>query len=338
MLPEAAKFIDDWQAAQKARLEIGIEEDSYVYLHLNADDDQPHHVGVGHTIGRPWGMKRRNSKHKNKVEKHGVRVEIISEDLTDAQAKWWEVRWIKVLREAGYELTNLTDGGDGLTSEVAFRINGTAEARRKNSEGVRRAKKNAPDRWFNIFSPEQAFEIGVRLGTKKQVAEFFGISTSTLSKIRAHFDALLGVPPQRIKGNKGKRPTEDVILRRKASFKKTWAKRTKEQKEDFSEKVSKGRMAAPSHWSNRLTETDLWNIGTLLLSTKELSSKYGITKSQVGYIRNKIEKLIGAPPRRKHIPGRKVGLALVSEERRTEIALKIWETRRRNKLLNQGVE
>jgi hypothetical protein len=113
MLPEAAKFIDDWQAAQKARLESGVEQDSYVYLHLNADDDQPHHVGVGHTVGRPWGMKRRNTKHKNKVAKHGVRVEIISEDLTDAQAKWWEVRWIKALRNSGYDLTNLTDGGDG---------------------------------------------------------------------------------------------------------------------------------------------------------------------------------------------------------------------------------
>jgi hypothetical protein len=117
MLPEAAKFIDDWQAAQKARLESGIEEDSYVYLHLNADDDQPHHVGVGHTIGRPWCMQR-NAKHANKVAKHGVRVEIISEDLTDAQAKWWEVRWIKALRAAGYDLTNLTDGGDGVRGEL----------------------------------------------------------------------------------------------------------------------------------------------------------------------------------------------------------------------------
>ena len=115
MLAEAAKFIDDWQAAQKARLHSGVEEDSYVYLHLNADDGQPHHVGIGHTVGRPWGMRsNRNRKHRNKVAKHGVRVEIISEDLTDAQAKWWEVRWIKALRAAGYDLTNLTDGGDGL--------------------------------------------------------------------------------------------------------------------------------------------------------------------------------------------------------------------------------
>jgi hypothetical protein len=114
MLPEAADFKRNWQAAQKARLAEGVEADSYVYVHLNADDGIPHHVGIGYTIDRPWEMTAsRNKKHKNKVNKHGVRVEILASDLTLEQACFWEIRWIAALRAAGHELTNLTDGGEG---------------------------------------------------------------------------------------------------------------------------------------------------------------------------------------------------------------------------------
>jgi len=113
MLPEAAAYKRKWQKAQRARLKDGCVNDSFVYLHLNADDDLPHHVGMGDVAKRPWEMKAsRSSKHKNKTAKHGVRVELISDELTWENAQWWEVRWIKALKAVGFELTNLTDGGD----------------------------------------------------------------------------------------------------------------------------------------------------------------------------------------------------------------------------------
>jgi len=114
MLQEAAAYKKNWQKAQRARLKSGCVNDSYVYVHLNADDSLLHHVGMGYTSGRPWEMKNsRSSKHKNKVAKHGVRVELIADCLTLENALWWEVRWIKALKAVGYELTNLTDGGEG---------------------------------------------------------------------------------------------------------------------------------------------------------------------------------------------------------------------------------
>ena len=113
MLAEATAYKKNWQKAQRARLKDGCDEDSFVYLHLNADDDVPHHVGMGDTVKRPWEMKAsRSSKHKNKTAKHDVRVELIADELTWENAQWWEVRWIKALKAVGYELTNLTDGGD----------------------------------------------------------------------------------------------------------------------------------------------------------------------------------------------------------------------------------
>jgi hypothetical protein len=114
MLQEAAAYKKNWQKAQRARLNDGCVEDSFVYLHLNADDDVAHHVGMGDVAKRPWEMKNsRSNKHKNKTAKHGVRVELIADELTWENAQWWEVRWIKALKAVGYELTNLTDGGEG---------------------------------------------------------------------------------------------------------------------------------------------------------------------------------------------------------------------------------
>ena len=114
MMQEAQRYKDDWQAAQRLRVKSGSANDSFVYVHLNADDDLPHHVGMGYEHERPWEMeKSRSSKHKNKTVKHGVRVELIADELTWENAQWWEVRWIKALKAVGYQLTNLNEGGTG---------------------------------------------------------------------------------------------------------------------------------------------------------------------------------------------------------------------------------
>lgn len=154
MLPEAADFKRNWQAAQKARLAEGVEADSYVYVHLNADDGIPHHVGIGYTIDRPWEMTAsRNKKHKNKVNKHGVRVEILASDLTLEQACFWEVRWIAALRAAGYELTNLTDGGEGTKG---FKPSEETRAKMRGPRPI--ISKQKQGHWTGELNPNKKIE------------------------------------------------------------------------------------------------------------------------------------------------------------------------------------
>jgi NUMOD3 motif len=88
---------------------------AYVYCHFKEDDMNPFYVGMGKTYKRPFETnKSRNVFYKNIVKKHGVHVEMIVKDIDWDIAQWWEIRWIKALRNAGYELSNATDGGDGL--------------------------------------------------------------------------------------------------------------------------------------------------------------------------------------------------------------------------------
>jgi hypothetical protein len=102
---------------------------AYVYCHIKADNNEPFYVGIGQTRYRPWDLKTGRSKwHNDTVKKHGVRVEIIIDDLDRDTAKFWEIRWIKALRDQGYKLVNMTNGGDGLNG-----MSHSGESRLKNS-------------------------------------------------------------------------------------------------------------------------------------------------------------------------------------------------------------
>jgi hypothetical protein len=85
-----------------------------LYAHLEADTGEIFYIGRGETPGRPWAINCRTAKHKNRIKKHGLKVEIITEPhLTWGLSGWWECWWIAACRAAGFDLVNLTDGGDG---------------------------------------------------------------------------------------------------------------------------------------------------------------------------------------------------------------------------------
>lgn len=111
---EAQRYKDTWQAAQRERVESGVAGNAFVYAHFRVGDDQLFYVGIGVKPTRPWQIYNRTNWHKNTVAKHGLRVGIIADKLTWDQATFWEIRWIKSLRASGYEIVNLTDGGDGV--------------------------------------------------------------------------------------------------------------------------------------------------------------------------------------------------------------------------------
>jgi hypothetical protein len=154
MLQEAAAYKRNWQKAQRARLNDGHDADSFVYVHIRESDGKPFYVGIGHKPSRPWDMKHhsRTDWHKNVVSKNGVRTEIVIDSITWEQAKFWEICWIKSLKEFGFELVNLTLGGDG--------VRGIPAANRKSV---------------------LCLETGDIFESCESAAKFFGLSNATVS-------------------------------------------------------------------------------------------------------------------------------------------------------------
>lgn len=99
----------------------------YVYIHRKADNNEVFYVGKGKG-------KRAHSKHgRNRwwnsvVEKHGFVYEIVEQQLSEQSAFDLEIELIKFYRECGHKLCNMTDGGEGMSGNVA-----SAETRAKLS-------------------------------------------------------------------------------------------------------------------------------------------------------------------------------------------------------------
>lgn len=89
-------------------------ENFYVYIHTKTTDGSVFYVGRGKD--RRFSSKRNRNNHwKNIVAKHGFFSEIIESNLTFEESNKREIFWIKSLREDGFILANITDGGGGVT-------------------------------------------------------------------------------------------------------------------------------------------------------------------------------------------------------------------------------
>lgn len=99
--------------------------DYCVYTHLRPDDSV-FYVGKG-IPSRPYRSSGRNSAWKQEVATHGAySVNVVKTNLTEKEAFDVEVRLIKMLRERGVSIVNMTRGGDGC-KELIF----TDEVREK---------------------------------------------------------------------------------------------------------------------------------------------------------------------------------------------------------------
>ena len=115
-------------------------KESFVYCHFRADTQMPFYVGMGRNPNRPWHMRVRSKSHKSIVSRHGVDVSIIIDDLNWETACWWEVRWIKALKDFGYTIVNGTKGGDGMvepSDEVRKKISQSQKKRFQDPEQLR---------------------------------------------------------------------------------------------------------------------------------------------------------------------------------------------------------
>lgn len=88
------------------------EKSYYVYVHFSELDGKPYYVGKGSRY-RAWQVAQRNPYWQAKYRKHGCRVDIVFSNLTEAESFRAEIDTILELRYFGYDLCNLTSGGEG---------------------------------------------------------------------------------------------------------------------------------------------------------------------------------------------------------------------------------
>ena len=90
----------------------------YTYVHTRNDTGEVFYVGKGHGDRAKQTDGRNHYWHKI-VKKHGHFVTIMREFGPDEAAAFaHEVYLIKVMREAGIKLVNMTDGGEGPSGRV----------------------------------------------------------------------------------------------------------------------------------------------------------------------------------------------------------------------------
>lgn len=113
----------------------------YVYLHRRADDNEVFYVGKGKD-NRANIVCKRNKYWQNVVAKHGgFVVEYVEKELSESDAFDLEIETIKFYRECGHTLTNLTDGGEGISGWVP-----SEESRQRYSKAKKGKKKSAATR------------------------------------------------------------------------------------------------------------------------------------------------------------------------------------------------
>lgn len=110
----------------------------YVYLHLRESDGKPFYVGKG--CGKRAYHFSGRSQYWNRVKnKHGVEVKILFNNIEESLAFELEKEIITTLRNDGYELCNLTDGGEGTKGIVV------SEETRKKLSDVHKGRNFSPE-------------------------------------------------------------------------------------------------------------------------------------------------------------------------------------------------
>ena len=89
---------------------------AYVYIHKTKDDGTPFYIGISNNddgYKRAQNTKRRNPYWERVAKKYGFTYEILNEGLSWEEAQEYEKKYIREYKERGYQLTNMTEGGEG---------------------------------------------------------------------------------------------------------------------------------------------------------------------------------------------------------------------------------
>lgn len=123
----------------------------YVYEHWRLDRDECFYVGKGKG-NRAYCMKYRNRHHKAIMAKafregFAVEVKIVSSGLTEQEAFNLEIERICFWRNAGCDLSNITNGGEGTSG---FRHS------KKTKEKLSNLNKGSTSYWKNKHLTDEA--------------------------------------------------------------------------------------------------------------------------------------------------------------------------------------
>lgn len=151
----------------------------YVYEHWRLDRDECFYVGKGKGR-RAYDMKYRNRHHnaiQAKVAREGAAIEVrmVAIGLTEQEAFDLECERIRFWRNAGIDLANMTDGGDGKSGYTCSdatkqKMSDAAKERNKNPEYIEKLRVKTKQTWeTNSLIRERVIESGrARRGIKRK--------------------------------------------------------------------------------------------------------------------------------------------------------------------------
>lgn len=132
----------------------------YVYVHRKASDNKPFYVGKGQKE-RAWWKHNRNPHWNNVVNKHGLIIDVIFDNLTEDEAFQIEIDTILEFEYFGYKLVNMTKGGDGPAGRTfSEETREKMSLAQKTSEKVREARKK-------VSEARRGVKVGPRPATSK---------------------------------------------------------------------------------------------------------------------------------------------------------------------------
>jgi hypothetical protein len=314
METQTGTFKREWRRRQRSLKKRGV-DCSYLYAHLEADTGNIFYIGLGNTVGRPWSLDDRSKEHKDRIEKHGLKVEIITDSKhSGAMIAWWETWWIKACRAAGFDLVNISDGGAGAG---VVRPQTRQKLREKNLN-----KKYSPEvnKKKGRKGPKIFTEEGYAKLCEPKSDDFCVLMSKIASEIQSTDEQkqknregvlrFLSSMPENYSSERSKKAWESMtpekIQDRSEKCRQTRS-RNKEiygddyhrknfkgpRSKEFKQAVKKACWSRPTHWSNVLSFQDVYFIGTSTDTLANLGRKFNLTKGKIKDIKKYIAELIG---------------------------------------------
>lgn len=144
-----------------------LDKQFYVYVHMRASDDSVFYVGKGCKY-RSTSKNGRSEYWHRIVDKHGLIVAIVKDQMTFEEANSYEIYLIAKLRSEGCKLCNLTDGGEGRTGyvlkeETKLAISKANKGRKRTEEAKQKMRGNK-----NALGAKRSEETRAKMSASKK--------------------------------------------------------------------------------------------------------------------------------------------------------------------------